>query len=300
MSLRSPLEEIRLPAAKRQRLEAALTLDLSRVEALESYDWTSKPLEPGALLQLGEVVPELDSQPLAVPLLELSNCEGGKKDGWLPPFQVVEVQEVREVLDKELPEVHEVPVEPAVKRMRHELLQPGMVYGYDRYPSGFEETSEQFRPHLKAGDYVEMMDAACQPADHMVMGLRLLVDPESSLYLEPAGAPPEMQSLLSGEPADVPTEVEAYGAYGAYSDDAEPLQDVGKVEAQDDRTAEVGEMIRQCLATGGGRMSFEGLVPLHTDRSTAGLTFAALLALASAGELQVQQTRPFEAIVLAA
>merc|ERR1712060_166076 len=53
-------------------------------------------------------------------------------------------------------------------------------------------------------------------------------------------------------------------------------------EAQDCRTAEVLQIVKGCLRTGGlGTAAFQDLVPPgHADRATAACTFAALLALA--------------------
>eukprot|EP00405_Crypthecodinium_cohnii_P022923 CAMPEP_0206474042 /NCGR_PEP_ID=MMETSP0324_2-20121206/33239_1 /ASSEMBLY_ACC=CAM_ASM_000836 /TAXON_ID=2866 /ORGANISM="Crypthecodinium cohnii, Strain Seligo" /LENGTH=511 /DNA_ID=CAMNT_0053949115 /DNA_START=153 /DNA_END=1685 /DNA_ORIENTATION=- len=47
--------KLRLPPAKRPRMEASLTLDLdlSKVEASEQFDWNQAPLEEGLLLRLG-------------------------------------------------------------------------------------------------------------------------------------------------------------------------------------------------------------------------------------------------------
>lgn len=69
----------------------------------------------------------------------------------------------------------------------------------------------------------------------------------------------------------------------------------GAPEAQDDRTAEVGEIIKGCLRSSGlGTASFHELVPPGAaDRATAACTFSALLALASAGELRAVQTEPY-------
>ena len=104
MFARQPFTEdhkIRLPAAKRQRMEAALTLDLdlARVEACEAFDWTRAPLEQGALLQLGagfsqEVLPSIELAELKMPqLLDPSACEVShdqKPEGWVPRFQAEE------------------------------------------------------------------------------------------------------------------------------------------------------------------------------------------------------------------
>lgn len=72
---------IKLPAAKRPRMEAALTLDLdlARVEASEAFDWTQAPLEEGALLRLGGG--QLPREEALLPSLEL----GGLGDGLGPP-----------------------------------------------------------------------------------------------------------------------------------------------------------------------------------------------------------------------
>ena len=151
---------------------------------------------------------------------------------------------------------------------------------------------------------------------------RLLVDPDSMLYFEQGtnvalSELPEMQSLLSGAPnlhADVP-DAEMYAAAESAAIDTllgdvvmEPveLEDDMKlggcnVEAQDDRTAEVGDIIRKCLrGAKNGVISFDSIMrPGQQERTTAALTFASVLALASAGELSVQQAEPFFAIMLA-
>lgn len=61
---------IRLPNAKRPRMEAALTLDLNlaRVEASEAFDWTEVPLEEGALLRLSGVQPGNEALPPSLDL----------------------------------------------------------------------------------------------------------------------------------------------------------------------------------------------------------------------------------------
>ena len=127
---------------------------------------------------------------------------------------------------------------------------------------------------------------------------------------------PEMQSLLSGAPnvhADVPDAM--YAAAESAAIDTllgdvvmEPVEleddmklGFGNVEAQDDRTAEVGDIIRKCLrGAKNGVISFDSIMrPGQQERTTAALTFASVLALASAGELSVQQAEPFSAIMLA-
>eukprot|EP00927_Polykrikos_kofoidii_P073475 TRINITY_DN69505_c0_g1_i1.p1 TRINITY_DN69505_c0_g1~~TRINITY_DN69505_c0_g1_i1.p1 ORF type:complete len:615 (-),score=113.75 TRINITY_DN69505_c0_g1_i1:309-2078(-) len=85
---------IRLPAAKRPRMEAALTLDLdlARVEASEAFDWTQAPLEEGALLRLGG---GQRLEEALLPSLELGGLGDGlgapgvvgtglEEAGWLP------------------------------------------------------------------------------------------------------------------------------------------------------------------------------------------------------------------------
>merc|ERR1740117_2222201 len=69
----------------------------------------------------------------------------------------------------------------------------------------------------------------------------------------------------------------------------------GGAEAQDERTAQVGAILRGCLRRGdAGGVSFEELVPPGAaDVQTAACTFSALLALASAGEFHVQQGDPY-------
>ena len=149
------------------------------------------------------------------------------------------------------------------------------------------------------------------------------MDPDSVLYFEQGtnvalSELPEMQSLLSGAPtlhADVP-DAEMYAAAESAAIDTllgdvvmEPVEleddmklgGFGNVEAQDDRTAEVGDIIRKCLrGAKTGVISFDNIMrPGQQERTTAALTFASVLALASAGELSVQQAEPFSAIMLA-
>mmetsp|Transcript_32302 Transcript_32302/g.89219 ORF Transcript_32302/g.89219 Transcript_32302/m.89219 type:complete len:526 (-) Transcript_32302:115-1692(-) len=109
MFARQPFTEaadsaIRLPAAKRPRIEAALTLDidLARVEASEAFDWTQAPLEEGALLRLGGgMLPQDQALPPSLELLggDLLAPPGGAfaasalaaapglEAGWLPKFE---------------------------------------------------------------------------------------------------------------------------------------------------------------------------------------------------------------------
>lgn len=95
-------DKLCLPATKRPKIEAALTLnlDLARVEASETFDWTQAPLEEGALLRLGGamahpegLVPtiELASQfdvPMVMPEMLYAGArldmEPGQDAGWLP------------------------------------------------------------------------------------------------------------------------------------------------------------------------------------------------------------------------
>lgn len=220
----------------------------------------------------------------------------------------------------------------ASKRCRQEraaaaLLRPGVVYGFDGNPimvKGQDERHESLcRPRLNAATYHEMMELDAQPVDRFAPNFRLLVDPDSVLYFEQGtnvafSELPEMQSLLSGAPklhADVP-DAEMYAAAESAAIDTllgdvvmEPVEleddmklgGFGNVEAQDDRTAEVGDIIRKCLrGAKNGVISFDSIMrPGQQERTTAALTFASVLALASAGELSVQQAEPFSAIMLA-
>eukprot|EP00929_Paragymnodinium_shiwhaense_P072806 TRINITY_DN36966_c0_g1_i2.p1 TRINITY_DN36966_c0_g1~~TRINITY_DN36966_c0_g1_i2.p1 ORF type:complete len:545 (-),score=141.14 TRINITY_DN36966_c0_g1_i2:152-1786(-) len=74
----------------------------------------------------------------------------------------------------------------------------------------------------------------------------------------------------------------------------------GGAEIQDDRTAEVGAIIKNCLkGSSTGTADFHELVPPSAaDRPTAACTFAALLALATAGELRVAQDAAYGRIVI--
>eukprot|EP00440_Ansanella_granifera_P025497 gb/GFBE01027689.1/.p1 GENE.gb/GFBE01027689.1/~~gb/GFBE01027689.1/.p1 ORF type:complete len:507 (+),score=134.93 gb/GFBE01027689.1/:1-1521(+) len=202
------------------------------------------------------------------------------------------------------------------------------------------DASALSRPRLRAPEYAEMLEDDFQPADHLGPRLRLLVDPPSSMTNQVRAVAsraqlPDVQSLLGGGPADVPEQVPTHGvteAEAALASMAESHaidammsglvpQDqpdypqalaseetdggfacagLGAVEAQDDRTAEVGEIIRTCMRNDGSHAAaFDNLVPPgQADRATAACTFAAILALASAGELFVQQVEPYAPIII--
>lgn len=98
--------------------------------------------------------------------------------------------------------------------------------------------------------------------------------------------------------------VAAAAAGGGYhpDDDAGGFAWGGGAEAQDQRTAEVGEIIRNCLANStADTISFHELIPpSRSDRTTAACTFSAILALACAGDLGVFQDAPYSSIIITA
>jgi len=71
-------------------------------------------------------------------------------------------------------------------------------------------------------------------------------------------------------------------------------------EAQDDRTHEVGNIIRGCLQSNGATTAafHEFVPPGIVDRATAACTFAAILALTSAGEFTIKQAEPYGCITI--
>ncbi|CAJ1451868.1 unnamed protein product [Effrenium voratum] len=352
MFARQPFTEdskIRLPAAKRQRMEAALTLDLD-VSKAEAFDWTQAPLEEGALLQLGEVPMELE---LPAPQLLDPSCEA--KD-WLPRFPELGPPEPQpQVPPPEAPEAPqareaevtllepvpsqlvpvEVPLEArdpapgapgdleaaiqASKRRKERaapLLQPGMVYGFDCNPLVSAQEFEEWqagealnRPRLQAATYAEAMEEDFQAADHLGCSLRLLVDPDSTLYMEHGAGVrltelPQMQSLLSApapdlgaEPAKLHEAVEESLVIDALmrNEDHEAFAGEGPAfgnEAQDDHTAELGENICRRLRSE-GTVTLDMIVPPgQATRATAALTFAAVLALATAGSYRQEPGMP--------
>jgi len=217
-------------------------------------------------------------------------------------------------------------------RARAALLQPGKVFGFDADPMmatrEYEEWQEDSnclcQPRLRAAEYAEMLEDGFQQADHLGQRLRLLLDPCDVYMMHKVlpGAPrdelPEVQNLLSAPHADLhgdqagsgPSEVLAsieLARGPAPMETDLPAAAVSEdlfaglsSEAQDDRTAEVGEIIRSCLRSEESRSAtFDTLVPPgQADRATAACTFAALLALASAGELVVEQAKPYAAMVI--
>ncbi|CAE7349082.1 usp33 [Symbiodinium natans] len=396
MFARQPFTEdkIRLPAAKRQRMEAALTLDLdlAKVEACETFNWTQAPLEEGALLQLGgaaaqDVLPCIELAEAMPQLLDpnasdMALPQKAEMD-WLPRFELgpLEAQVEGQVPNLEKPvdplmqlmgaphpmefgEVHGVhgvhghgeaghagnPGNEAarpLKRCRTErataaLLRPGLVYGFDSDPMMSSQRVAEWqlkddeslcRPRLGAVDQVEVMENSLDcflEADHFGFWLRQVADPDMALYHESGpgkdqGEFPQVQSLLGGvcdfPPSDARTQAkpdvqavnaeyvpDTLGSYAAQHadmdfamcDDYIHNADRTNVEVQDDRTAEVGQIILDCLRRDGHSIEFEKLVPPgEAERTTAAMTFTALLALASAGDLHVLQQDPFGTIVVA-
>ena len=373
MFARQPFTEdhkIRLPTAKRQRIEAAVTLDLdlARVEACEAFDWTQAPLEQGAFLQLGEkmteeMLPSMELDSAMMPqLLDPSACEvshAQKTDGWLPRFleakevndklegangqndpdcRIVAIEGPKEVRNLEDPivagigiDLETLAMEASKRRARAgNFLCPGLVLGFDETATlQTDDSAETLRARSTTQSYHEMMEEDYQPVDHIGPNLRLLVDPHSTLFQEVGigmvlSEVPQMQSLLSGGSHNVhedgPCLAEAdmkdasaaeaaamdsfLGDVVMQTDFLPPFQEHAPnsgVEVQDDRTAEVGDIIRKCLRSeANGVISFDTIMrPGQAERATAALTFAALLALASAGELAVQQAEPFSSILLA-
>lgn len=125
--------------------------------------------------------------------------------------------------------------------------------------------------------------AAAVDADGAVAAAAMatVLDPQATQALALA-LPPEPEQLQEGAALAVPG------------------GPAGGAEAQDDRTAEVGGIIRGCLRSSGlGSAAFHELVPPgFADRGTAACTFSALLALASAGELRVVQGEPYGPIII--
>eukprot|EP00931_Biecheleriopsis_adriatica_P004204 TRINITY_DN105908_c0_g1_i1.p1 TRINITY_DN105908_c0_g1~~TRINITY_DN105908_c0_g1_i1.p1 ORF type:complete len:521 (-),score=126.62 TRINITY_DN105908_c0_g1_i1:71-1561(-) len=204
------------------------------------------------------------------------------------------------------------------------------------YDEWQQDASSLSRVRLRAADHADIMGDPFHRADHLGPRLRLLVDPVSSLFTQmPAAARiPEVQSLLGGgvpdcqEQAAPQPDTEAAAALASLAEsnaiegllaNAAPLDEpdvpratvsedvdmafagLSAVEAQDDRTAEVGEIIRRCLRDDAKHVAaFDHLVPPGgSDRATAACTFAAILALASAGELVVKQSEPYAPILIA-
>mmetsp|Transcript_45457 Transcript_45457/g.89972 ORF Transcript_45457/g.89972 Transcript_45457/m.89972 type:complete len:555 (-) Transcript_45457:67-1731(-) len=119
---------------------------------------------------------------------------------------------------------------------------------------------------------------------------------DTGLHEPPPGfhAPPEFVEASAVAPAEPPIWPSAAAALTARSAEQEEIL-VGGAEAQDSRTTEVLEIIRGCLRSSGLQSAaFHEIVPPgDVDRATAACTFAALLALASARELTLEQTTPY-------
>ncbi|CAK0796568.1 unnamed protein product, partial [Prorocentrum cordatum] len=189
-------------------------------------------------------------------------------------------------------------------------------------------------PHRRAGDYAEAGACDAREADHLGLLLRALLDPPPHALgglgaaPEPAGpghaagglelqvvhgasgaaeapgeAAPPGEALQAPPPAvggeDCLGQAPWLGQAGPVPEQAGELAGELGPEAQDERTAEVGRIIRNCLRADPPTVAFHTLVPPGgADRATAASTFAAVLALASAGELRVQQDGPYGDIVI--
>eukprot|EP00930_Biecheleria_cincta_P073196 TRINITY_DN60511_c0_g1_i1.p1 TRINITY_DN60511_c0_g1~~TRINITY_DN60511_c0_g1_i1.p1 ORF type:complete len:493 (-),score=107.88 TRINITY_DN60511_c0_g1_i1:228-1706(-) len=219
------------------------------------------------------------------------------------------------------------------------LLRPGLVYGFDQEPMMTSRQYEEWqhdsntlcRARMQAARYAEELEDDFERADHLGPRLRLLLDPTRFLReatLKKKHPVPDVQTLLGDGKADfgfdevappLPEEVaqadagdalmaahipdqedSAFPHATASEDTTQMFVGLGSVEAQDDRTAQVCDIIRSCMRTDGhGVLSFDHLVPPgQADRATAACTFASLLALATAGELTVQQAEPYASILI--
>lgn len=190
------------------------------------------------------------------------------------------------------------------------------------------------RARLQAARYAEELEDDFEQADHLGPRLRLLLDPTRFLKEETSRKKhpvPDVQTLLGDGRAEfgcdevappVPEvfaqadannaedvlmaahmpdqEDSAFPHATASEDTTQMFVGLGSVEAQDDRTAQVCDIIRSCMRTDGhGALSFDHLVPPgQADRATAACTFASILALATAGEFDVEQAEPYASILI--
>lgn len=202
------------------------------------------------------------------------------------------------------------------------------------YDAWQHDSTGLVKPRLRAPEYAQELQIEVVKADHLGPRLRALIDPPDGVFLnaKSSGVDWQMpvQSLL-GTVADVAMDGQcipnAFNEAPVASSELKALETIlvgggegvvydglhlnaadgqfgfapaGDAEVQDDRTAEVGEIIKGCLRKDAGESTaFDYLVPPgSSDRATAACTFAALLALASAGELLVQQSAPFAQILI--
>lgn len=142
----------------------------------------------------------------------------------------------------------------------------------------------------------ELMEAGPPPQRLPEVQELLSGGTDADLYAPPPGihAPPEVVEASALVPAECPSWPSAAAALTARNAEPEEVS-AGGAEAQDSRTGEVLEIIRGCLRSSGLRSaSFDEIVPpCDVDRATAACTFAALLALASACELRLEQATPY-------
>lgn len=204
---------------------------------------------------------------------------------------------------------------------------------YERWQS---DDAELVRARVKPNEYAEQMASVPDVAEHWGSRLRLLIDPVdkasvlgmASAAEQPGTAvpegnfvaePPEIQAMLAaggdalnafssqppefGFPGDVPgmPVAEHAGVLAELAQASTGCETMGaRAEVQDDRTHEVGEILHGCLRKHGmSTVNFSDLMPPTVAvRPTAACTFSALLALASAGEFNVEQATPYGPIAI--
>lgn len=202
-----------------------------------------------------------------------------------------------------------------------------------QYEEWQHDSNPLCRARLQAARYAEELEDDFQQADHLGPRLRLLLDPTPRFMMEATSRKkhpvPDVQNLLGDGKADVgfgdlapavpedfvdgsnaadvmmaaqmpDPEDSTFPHATASEDTSQMFAGLGNAEAQDDRTAQVCDIVRSCLRTdGNGVLSFDHLVPPgQADRATAACTFASLLALATAGELSVEQAEPYASILI--
>lgn len=204
----------------------------------------------------------------------------------------------------------------------------------DGYELWQADSRELTKPRKRPREYGEEMSDALEQIEHLGPRLRIIVDPPVSASLLGSCRDKNMDAAFGGawpsHVAAVDTMVQgpvglldpSHGLAAPAEGEAQAWQAAGQAdvmagtcnfdfadvdgrggglaEAQDDRTAEVGQIIRACLKNSNPPIAmFHDMVPPGVaERTTAACTFSAVLALASAGEFRVSQEGPYGAITI--
>jgi len=203
---------------------------------------------------------------------------------------------------------------PALADRPRRQLRPHLSLQSDGAASGFGDGAVELDlPSVQAllgGEQVGP-DALLQPPDGIASpasldgeGLSLPSTPAAGVaVLPPHGAADPFRPYVPKEPSQLSR---AFSAELAGLLSGQPTSDDAAVDEDENRydsqTAQVAGVLRRSLAQHTGQalqMTLDDMIPpSSTDKAVAARTFSALLTLATAGELRVEQGFPYGPIVI--